>query len=302
MGGFVLVVGPSGAGKDTLLRLACAELAGEPRLVLARRVITRPESAAEAHDTLDEAGFLAAAANGAFCQHWQAHGLRYGIPARYAAATRAGAVVVANVSRGVVASARAALPGVTAVEITAPAEILAARLAQRARPEDGDLDARLARATAATAQVDLRILNDSTPEQAAAQLLAHLRARLAETEPTPRDRRQAVGRRTLHPPDRGGTRQHVGAYTVVDARTKVTETVMGECSCVANDSRIIHTEIGRFRSIAAMTRINPGNYTLDRVALSHFPYRISACGLCDDDTRLFDVRQTTRGRSTALAR
>ncbi len=183
MGGFVLIVGPSGAGKDTLLGLARQQLADETRLHFARRVITRAESAAEAHDTLDQAGFLAAQAAGAFCLHWQAHGLHYGIPARYAAAAQAGAVVVANVSRGVVAAARSTLPGVSAVEITAPAPILAARLAQRGRAEDGDLAARLARA--AEAAVDLRILNDSTPEAAAAQLVQHLRARLAGSQAHP---------------------------------------------------------------------------------------------------------------------
>ena len=52
---------------------------------------------------------VAAAADGAFCLHWQAHGLRYGIPARYASQAAAGAVVVANVSRAVVGPARAAL-------------------------------------------------------------------------------------------------------------------------------------------------------------------------------------------------
>ena len=177
MGGFVLVVGPSGAGKDTVLRLAQAAFAEEPRLQLARRVVTRPESAAEAHDTLDEAGFAAAVQAGGFCLHWAAHGLRYGIPARYAVAARGGAVVLANVSRAVVAAARAAVPGVSAVEITAPPEVLAARLAARARAEDGDIAARLGRA-AAEAAVDLRIVNDSTPEAAAALLVAHLRQRL----------------------------------------------------------------------------------------------------------------------------
>lgn len=174
MGGFVLVVGPSGAGKDTLLRLARAAIP-DPRLRFARRVVTRAETAAEAHDSLDEAGFLAAAADGAFCLDWQAHGLRYGIPARYADAARGGAVVVANVSRGVVAAARQALPGVTAVEITAPAAVLAARLAQRGREEDHA--ARLARR--ADAAVELRIVNDTTPEAAALLLVAHLQERLA---------------------------------------------------------------------------------------------------------------------------
>ncbi len=172
--GFVLVVGPSGAGKDTVLRLARLTIP-DPRLLFTRRVVTRAETAAEAHDTLDEAGFLAALADGDFCLHWQAHGLHYGIPARYAEAARADAVVVANVSRGVVAAARGLLPGVTAVEVTAPPAVLAARLAGRGRAEDHA--ARLARQGGAA--VELRILNDTTPEQAAAQLVAHLQERLA---------------------------------------------------------------------------------------------------------------------------
>lgn len=176
MAGFVLVVGPSGAGKDTLLKLAREALRDAPRLLFARRVVTRLETASEAHDTLDEPRFLAAAADGAFCLHWQAHDLRYGIPARYAEAALHGAVVVANVSRAVVAEARAALPRVTAVEITAPTAVLAARLAERGRSEN--LAARLARQ--AEAVVELSIVNDAAPEQAAASLIAHLRARLDE--------------------------------------------------------------------------------------------------------------------------
>ncbi len=176
MGGFVLVVGPSGAGKDTLLRLAREALAAEPRVLFPRRVVTRPESAAEAHDTLDEAGFLAAEQAGRFCLHWGAHGLRYGIPTSAATAAAAGALVVCNVSRGVVATARQRLPGVTAVEITAPAAVLAARLALRGRAEDGDLALRLARQ--AMAEVELRISNDGTAEAGAAQLVAHIQERL----------------------------------------------------------------------------------------------------------------------------
>ena len=59
-GGFVLVVGPSGAGKDTLLGLARRELAGDPRFLFARRVVTRESSTAEEHDCLSPAAFAAA--------------------------------------------------------------------------------------------------------------------------------------------------------------------------------------------------------------------------------------------------
>jgi phosphonate metabolism protein (transferase hexapeptide repeat family) len=86
----------------------------------------------------------------------------------------------------------------------------------------------------------------------------------------------------------------LGAYTEVGARTKVAETVMGDYSYVVNDSQIIYAEIGRFCSIAAMTRINPGNHPLDRVALSHFTYRSSAYGLGEDDAALFAWRRASK--------
>ncbi len=84
--------------------------------------------------------------------------------------------MVCNVSRRVIAEARRSLPGVTVVEVTAPPDVLAARLAARGRREDGDLGARLARSVSVTA--DLVVVNDGTPEAGgAARLVAHLRAR-----------------------------------------------------------------------------------------------------------------------------
>jgi ribose 1,5-bisphosphokinase len=83
-------------------------------------------------------------------------------------------VVVCNVSRRVVTEARAVRAPVSVVEITAPPAILAQRLANRGRPEDGDLAARLARE--ATVEADLTILNIGAPLDAAEQLVAHLRA------------------------------------------------------------------------------------------------------------------------------
>ena len=73
-----LVVGPSGAGKDTLLAGA---MAADPRLHWARRVITRPESAGgEPFEGATEAEFAERLAQGEFALHWDAHGLRYGVP------------------------------------------------------------------------------------------------------------------------------------------------------------------------------------------------------------------------------
>jgi phosphonate metabolism protein (transferase hexapeptide repeat family) len=85
-----------------------------------------------------------------------------------------------------------------------------------------------------------------------------------------------------------------GAYCEVGARTKVSETTFGDYSYVVHDSDIIYTKIGRFCSIAAHTRINPGNHPLDRVALNHFTYRSSAYGLGDDDASFFEWRRSHR--------
>ena len=78
-GRLVLVVGPSGAGKDTVIAGTKAACADDPGIVFSRRVVTRPASETEDHDTLDDAAFDRAAKAGEFAFWWQAHGLKYGI-------------------------------------------------------------------------------------------------------------------------------------------------------------------------------------------------------------------------------
>ncbi|MBI1204107.1 MAG: chloramphenicol acetyltransferase [Rhodopseudomonas sp.] len=68
----------------------------------------------------------------------------------------------------------------------------------------------------------------------------------------------------------------LGAYTEVGARTKLLEVQLGDYSYVVNDSDIAYASIGKFTSIAAMTRINPGNHPMSRASQSHFTYRASA--------------------------
>jgi ribose 1,5-bisphosphokinase len=177
-GGFVLVVGPSGAGKDTLLDLARAALAGDERFVFARRLVTRPVSTFEDHDTIDEAGFEEGMRTGSFALAWRAHGLGYALPGETISLAQAGRVVVANVSRKEVAQARTRLPGVAVVEITASREILAQRLAARARAEDGDIEKRLARSREIEpVTADLVICNETMPDEAARELIAFLVSR-----------------------------------------------------------------------------------------------------------------------------
>lgn len=147
-GRLVLVVGPSGAGKDTLLAAAQDACRGDREIVFARRVVTRTATSAEDHDTLDQAAFERAAAGGAFALDWPAHGLRYGIPAAIHVELEMGRTVVCNVSRTVVARARERYLQVAVVLVTAPPELLMQRLAARGRGADGDLSARLARSEA----------------------------------------------------------------------------------------------------------------------------------------------------------
>ena len=72
------------------------------------------------------------------------------------------------------------------------------------------------------------------------------------------------------------TRSTLGRYTEVGPRTQLLEVELGDYSYVVNDSDIAYTLIGRFTSIAAMTRINPGNHPMQRASQSHFTYRASA--------------------------
>jgi phosphonate metabolism protein (transferase hexapeptide repeat family) len=76
----------------------------------------------------------------------------------------------------------------------------------------------------------------------------------------------------------------LGAYTEVGARTILLDVTMGDYSYVVNDAQITYTTIGKFCSIAAMTRINPGNHPMQRASQAHFTYRASAYfpGVSDD--------------------
>jgi ribose 1,5-bisphosphokinase len=180
-GTLVLVVGPSGAGKDTLIDHLRERLAGYPRLLIVRRVVTREASAGgEQHDTLSEAEFHAQAARGAFAFTWAAHGLHYGLPAALAAALAAGHVVVANVSRAIIAEARRRYPRTLVVNVTASNEVLAHRLAARGRESEDAIRERLARSAQfqPSGEGVVTIDNSGTVEQAGEQLVALIRSLL----------------------------------------------------------------------------------------------------------------------------
>jgi phosphonate metabolism protein (transferase hexapeptide repeat family) len=84
----------------------------------------------------------------------------------------------------------------------------------------------------------------------------------------------------------------VGRWTEVGARTTIVESVIGDYSYVVHDCHIIYTDIGKFCSIAAFSRINPGNHPLHRAALHHFSYRSRQFCLGEDDADFFQWRRS----------
>jgi ribose 1,5-bisphosphokinase len=175
-GRLILVVGPSGAGKDTLLDLAKASCADDVNIVFAQRVVTREASAFENNEQISVEDFRQAQAKGAYAMHWEAHGHCYGLPRAIDDDIRAGRTVIANVSRTVIGMMRDTYEQVVVVSITAPPQVLAERLAMRSRSSDGQLAHRLGRKVDdASATPDFTILNVCSAEYHARQFLRIIR-------------------------------------------------------------------------------------------------------------------------------
>lgn len=173
-GRLIAVVGASGVGKDSLI---AALGAAQPGLHVVRRVVTRPAAPdTEPFEPVSEAGFAARAASGAFCLHWRAHGLGYGIPRDALKGTLAGGDVVANLSRGVLTRAAGVFPAMKVLHVTATPDAVAARLSARGREDADEIAARLARADLALPEgLDIAtIRNDGSLEAARDQALAAL--------------------------------------------------------------------------------------------------------------------------------
>lgn len=170
----VLIVGPSGVGKDALISYCRSGLAGVEAVVFPRRAVTRAAGAGgEDHDTISEGEFARRAAAGGFSLSWRAHGLGYGVPATIENELAAGRTVVVNVSRSIVDEARGRYRPLTVVSVVASPDILAVRLRGRGRETDEDIVRRLERA--ASVEVDgpdvVRLDNSGALETAGEALL-----------------------------------------------------------------------------------------------------------------------------------
>jgi ribose 1,5-bisphosphokinase len=171
----IAVVGPSGAGKDSLINLAREHYREDPRIGFVRRVITRPaDGATEDHLPATHRDFEGLERQGRFAVTWSAHGLRYGIPVETLDEIASGRVLIANGSRAALDRFRAAYRDLAVVEITARPEVIASRLALRGRESASEIEKRLSRDTGDW-QPDCphaRIDNSGALEDAAGQLYA----------------------------------------------------------------------------------------------------------------------------------
>lgn len=156
-GRLFFVVGPSGAGKDTLMRWVQERSPAHRAIVFAQRTITRPLHASEDHEVVTAEEYWRLAALGHFCMSWQANGLYYGIRRGIEAELKAGRDVVVNGSREYIPCLRLHFPAARVIWIDADEELLRERIAARQReagaallrrmdrvdrfryPEDGDI-------------------------------------------------------------------------------------------------------------------------------------------------------------------
>ncbi|MGB0748370.1 MAG: phosphonate metabolism protein/1,5-bisphosphokinase (PRPP-forming) PhnN [Magnetospiraceae bacterium] len=154
-GTLFLVVGPSGAGKDTLIRAARARFAEETRFVFPRRYITRaPDPKAEDHMHVDHDTYETMRRDGAFALSWSAYGDYYGVPRDIERDLADGKDVVVNVSRTIVDAVSANFPSVKVIWLTVAPEILSKRLRQRPGIQELDRLVREARAQSYTPHGD----------------------------------------------------------------------------------------------------------------------------------------------------
>lgn len=181
-GALVVVVGPSGAGKDSVIGFALGALAGRSDIHRVRRVITRAEDAGgEDHEAVSPAEFKQRNFAGAFAVSWHAHGLDYGIPVEAVGRLRNGEILIANGSRAALSRFRKVFGRLTVVNITASPEVLASRLAARGRESREEILARLQRRVPDIVDgLDVMTIDNSGPLEEAGARFAELLASLRE--------------------------------------------------------------------------------------------------------------------------
>jgi ribose 1,5-bisphosphokinase len=155
----VYVMGPSGAGKDTLIAYARA-CVDPTRILFAHRYITRPAGAGgENHIALSPAEFAARRSAGLFAIDWESHGWAYALGNEIDGWLQRGFLVVASGARTVWPVAQERYPGALGMLIDASAEQRASRLAARGREDAPAIRARLEREVSVVIDRTVRLDN-----------------------------------------------------------------------------------------------------------------------------------------------
>jgi len=172
-GRLYFIVGPSGAGKDTLLHWVKENLPANAPLEFARRAITRPAHGSEVHEVLNQEAYWQAAAAGHFCMQWQANDLCYGIRRNVEAKLKCGQDVVVNGSREYLPQLRQRFPDARIVWIMADPEQIRQRMEKRQRESGAALLNRLDRGIkfAVPDDQDIICIDNSGPIHVAGQKL-----------------------------------------------------------------------------------------------------------------------------------
>ncbi len=181
----IYTIGPSGAGKDSLLGWLRAHLGADAPVAFAQRTVTRAADAgSEDHEACSEAQFMQWRDAGLFALNWQANGLHYGVRHAALAPLAQGHCVFVNGSREYLPEAQRRLPGLTVLHITGSADTLRRRLVARGREDSPMLALRMARAQTwqlPAGHGGIEIVNDGSLDDAGQRLLQALQQHFATT-------------------------------------------------------------------------------------------------------------------------
>lgn len=197
------IVGPSGAGKDTIMNAVHEVLKNNPEFLFVRRIITRKAgiNSFNDHDETsqnigneDNIGvslekFFELSQKASFSLQWFAHGIHYGLPMGIVDEVHKGKIVIANVSRAELEHAKELFGKVYVIEINAPIGILKERLLGRKREKITDIEERLKRANIPIQLPEgskyCYIDNSGNVKSAVDKMLSILQSLSSENQPLP---------------------------------------------------------------------------------------------------------------------